>query len=192
VNAASADSLRKQKRAQRAALESDAIEHNALQLRDRVAALPEYQQACHVAAYIAIRGEMDPLPLMQHSRSGKQFYLPVLRDQQMRFAPWMPGQPLHSKQFGLLEPDCDPGEWKPATELDLVLVPLVVFDPGCNRVGQGGGYYDRTFAHRRDGTGTPLLLGIAHDFQAVQRLQPQSWDVPLDKIATEARLYTRQ
>ncbi|MGD8594123.1 MAG: 5-formyltetrahydrofolate cyclo-ligase, partial [Gammaproteobacteria bacterium] len=70
--------------------------------------------------------------------------------------------------------------------LNLVLTPLVAFDARGNRLGMGGGYYDRTFAYLRHQHRwrRPRLAGIAYDFQQVDRLERSSWDVPLSTIAT--------
>lgn len=189
------DFLRKMHRANRAALSVEVQSANSAALRSLVEARREYQLATHVAAYIAIRGEIDLAPLIKSGFSGgKQFYLPVLRGSAMYFAPWSPDKPLEKKGFGLLEPDADPANYISPSQLDLVLTPLVVFDDKCNRIGQGGGFYDRTFAHKIGGPGSgdvarPVLLGVAHDSQREPLLQPESWDVPLDLIVTERCVY---
>ncbi len=189
------DLFRAKHRARRAALSAEVQSANSAALKSLVEARSEYQRATHIAAYIAIRGEIDLAPLIRSGfAAGKQFYLPVLRDSTMYFAPWSLDKPLEKKGFGLLEPDADPADYISPLQLDLVLAPLVVFDEQCNRIGQGGGFYDRTFAHKNgrlesgDVTG-PVLLGVAHDSQREPHLQPQSWDVPLDLIVTERCVY---
>ncbi|MGB0723676.1 MAG: 5-formyltetrahydrofolate cyclo-ligase, partial [Gammaproteobacteria bacterium] len=59
-----------------------------------------------------------------------------------------------------------------------------------NRLGMGGGYYDRALARatRRPGR-RPLLIGIGHDFQRVDSLPANPWDIPLDAVITETTLY---
>jgi 5-formyltetrahydrofolate cyclo-ligase len=70
-------------------------------------------------------------------------------------------------------------------------MPLVAFDEQGNRLGMGGGFYDRTLAylkyrqHRRK----PVLAGLAHEIQKIGQLTTQSWDIPLDCIITENKLY---
>lgn len=186
---------REKHRQQRAAIDAKTQQAHADSLLDRLMALPCVQSAQHIAAYIAIRGEISLTPAMQQlSDAGKQFYLPVLRENSsMHFAPWAPGEPLLKKGFGLLEPDVPESSWRPAERLDLVLAPLVVFDSDCNRIGQGGGYYDRTFAFRKShAIKAPVLLGVAHESQREAKLAVQPWDVPLDMIATDSTLYIRQ
>ncbi len=184
--------LRNKHRKKRAALEPATLQKNAESLESRLEQLPQYQRATRIAAYIAIRGEIDVNALMAAgARQGKQFYLPILNDESMYFAAWQPGQELVKKGFGLLEPDTPIEACADPRQLDLVLAPLVVFDPNCNRIGQGGGYYDRTFAHRKTSAAKPLLVGVAHQSQCEDQLHPESWDVPLDMVVTDSEIYTR-
>lgn len=183
------DTLRSKHRKQRRELSPQVLQQNALALQAAVIALPEYRAATHIAAYIAILGEISVEPIIRSgSDAGKIFYLPVLRGESMAFAPWYPDTPLLKKKFGLLEPDCQESDRVDPSALDLVLTPLVVFDEACNRIGQGGGYYDRTFEFTR-ATNKPLLIGVAHDNQREPVLTPQSWDIPLDKIITDKSVY---
>lgn len=187
-----ADRLRSTHRARRTKLTPETLKANALALADRVKALPSFSASQHIAAYIAIRGEIDLDPLMRvASDAGKSVYLPVLRGSEMQFWPYTPGAELNKREMGLLEPDTNIGAAFEPERLDLVLAPLVVFDDHCQRIGQGGGYYDRCFAFRRDNPNhSPHLLGVAHDSQREPRLQAMPWDIPLDMIATERALYT--
>ena len=185
--------LRDRHRQARAALCTEQQQHNAQALANNIAQVTEFVDCGSVASYIAIRGEIDTWPLME-SYADNNYYLPVLRGHNMHFAPWTVGAPLVKKSFGLLEPDCSEQHWLHPAELDVVLVPLVVFDHHCNRVGQGGGFYDRTFEFlkQRSGVGKPVLLGVAHDCQREPLLQTQSWDVPLDFVVTESAVYPRR
>jgi 5-formyltetrahydrofolate cyclo-ligase len=70
----------------------------------------------------------------------------------------------------------------------------VGFDGECNRLGMGGGFYDRTLAYLRQRTHwrRPRLIGIAHACQRLDRIDPRPWDIPLDGVATEERIYWRR
>jgi len=183
------EKLRSKHRKQRRELTDETLLENAERLEQNVGELAEYQNAIRIAAYIAILGEISVEPLIRTgSSAGKMFYLPILRDESMVFAPWQPDAPLLKKKFGLLEPDCHESEILDPRALDLVLTPLVVFDDRCNRIGQGGGFYDRTFEFTRT-TDSPVLIGVAHDSQREQMLAPQPWDIPLHKVVTEKRNY---
>ena len=73
-------------------------------------------------------------------------------------------------------------------ELDCALIPLLVFDSLGNRIGMGGGYYDKFFENPKK---RPLLVGIAYEMQRAERIIPQEWDVRMDMIATEQGLRRR-
>jgi 5-formyltetrahydrofolate cyclo-ligase len=155
-----------------------------------------FRSARHVALYFPNDGEIDPTPAMGRAwRAGKRCYLPVLftmMGNRLRFAPVEPDVPLDINRLGIPEPRVASHRLVDAIELDLILLPLVAFDAGGNRLGMGGGFYDRTLAdrlHRRHWH-RPRLLGIAHDFQRLERIESRPWDVPLDGIVTDAATYS--
>jgi len=189
----SVESLRNKHRAQRALLSEQQLKANAIAVSQTLMDLDEYNRAEHIAAYIAIRGEISVEPVMHAAAASKCFYLPVLRGDDMYFCRWTPGQELVKKRFGLLEPSGN--EIVSPDKLNMVLVPLVVFDDSGNRIGQGGGYYDRTFAFTASQKTAeqqgPVMIGVAHDCQRETQLRPQPWDIGLDKVVTEARVYAR-
>jgi 5-formyltetrahydrofolate cyclo-ligase len=142
-----------------------------------------------VAGYFGIRGEIDITDLLERqAAAGIRIALPVLerhRPGRMHFRAWVPGARLCHNLFDIPEP-CSgaPRIWR--RELDVVLLPLVAFDARGHRLGMGGGYYDRYFARRRLlGVARPRLIGVAHAFQQVPRLESRSWDVALDGVITE-------
>ena len=76
-----------------------------------------------------------------------------------------------------------------ARELDVIICPLVAVDLNGNRMGMGGGFYDTTLGKSyRAGVKKPLKIGWCYDFQVVEQLERQSWDVPLDAIITPSGL----
>jgi 5-formyltetrahydrofolate cyclo-ligase len=191
------NALRRALRARRLAARPS--EHRRAQSRlvGRVLRLAQFRKARRVALYIGVRGELDASVVALSARGRRKTYcLPVLdplRKGVLRFCRWRPGERMRRNRFGIPEPIERKRRQLPAQRLDLVLVPLVGFDAQCNRLGMGGGFYDRTFAFtrsRRCAT-RPYLLGIAYAFQRVERLQAQPWDVPLDAVATDRALYRR-
>lgn len=84
-------------------------------------------------------------------------------------------------RYGIGEPEALPGLLVPEAELDAVLLPLVGFDLEGNRLGMGGGYYDRLLKKVRPGA---RLIGLAYDFQKVGHLQARDWDMRIDEVVT--------
>ncbi|WP_426702007.1 5-formyltetrahydrofolate cyclo-ligase [Rhodanobacter sp. Col0626] len=160
-------------------------------LRRSLEQLPEYLTDARVAGYWASHGEL-PLNLVIPPLAirGQQFLLPVIGPgRQLRFAPWQSGDDVQPNRYGIPEP-VEPGELLEPFQLDLVFVPLLGFDRRGNRLGHGGGYYDRSFAFLNDQVRPtePLLIGIAYSFQELPQIDEETWDVPLDFVATEREL----
>ena len=147
-----------------------------------------------IAFYLANDGELDPAPLLDVAWSmGKSCYLPVLtanHDKSLLFAPYEPGDPLVYNCYGIGEPYVAARHRVKARQLDLIVMPLVAFDSKGNRIGMGGGYYDRTLAYlnARSSWLKPKLVGIGYDMQEVNSIDSESWDVPLTYICTESVL----
>lgn len=187
------DRLRREIRKRRAALPAATRIAAADALAERMAELPELLTDDKVAGYWAVHGEL-PLHRVVTAlvRRGAQYHLPVVCDgERLRFAPWSPGKPLAPNRFGIPEPVVKSAKSAAAPEsIELVLVPLLAFDRGGNRIGSGGGYYDRSFAFLRNGERPrePLLVGIGYAFQEVPKLDPESWDIKLDFVCTEDEL----
>jgi 5-formyltetrahydrofolate cyclo-ligase len=107
------------------------------------------------------------------------------------FARWRPNARLIRNRFGIAEPLGTSAARIEPRALDLVLVPVVGFDKAGNRLGMGGGYYDRSFAFAlRRATRRPCLIGVAFDCQRVGGLPARPGDVPLDGVVTP-RAYHR-
>lgn len=182
--------LRRQIRAARRNVSEDTAHTAAQAIARQVAELMVFHKAQRIAAYLAFDGELDPKPLLSLAQAqGKQTYLPILRDASpMVFAPLDANTPMAANRFGIPEPVVEPGALLPAQELDLVLTPLVAFDDEGFRLGMGGGFYDRTFAFRREFSTGPCLLGVAYALQ--QHTVPhREWDIPLDGVVTEQGIH---
>ena len=189
----SANELRRRVRIARRALTKPARRNASVRLVGRIRPLAVFQAAKRIAAFLAFDGELDPALLVRHAwSSGKHIYLPIIGpDDILRFGLYHDGTPLAPNRFGIPEPVAGSGEVIAARELDLVLTPLVAFDQEARRVGMGGGYYDRSFSFVRDEPDgpRPTMLGVAYELQKQDRIDTNPWDVPLDGVATESRLY---
>ncbi|MDZ7661978.1 5-formyltetrahydrofolate cyclo-ligase [Thiohalophilus sp.] len=185
-------SLRFTMRDKRRALSAEQQREASLMLGEHLAAHRLFQLAHRIAFYLPNDGEIDLSYLMEYAwQQNKHCYLPVLgprNGRRMWFLPYRSDTQLIPNRFGIPEPVHSRRDrlFSPMS-LDLVLMPLVAFDRAGNRVGMGGGFYDRTFGFRRYRRHwqRPWLLGTAYDFQQVEQIDSAAWDVPLDGIATE-------
>lgn len=154
-----------------------------------------FTQSKNVAFYIAAFGEIDPNPIMQLAlEQNKNCYLPTIEfsiNKQLNFIKHQTSDQLQKNHYLILEPQFDKNKIIPATKLDLVFTPLMGFDLEGHRLGMGAGYYDATFnfllKSRRPTK--PLLVGLAYDWQQIETLNAEAWDVPIDAIITEKNIY---
>ena len=150
--------------------------------------LPQFKT---IACYYSIKGEFPTAALIERLLSlGKKVYLPILRSDKknyLAFQQIIPKQSLKSNRYGIPEPVFNSQLQINAKDLDLVILPLLGFDDAGNRLGMGGGYYDRTFAFTKDQHNKrhPYLLGLAFSHQQSDQIIAQPWDVPLDSMLTE-------
>lgn len=161
----------------------------ALKLLLRLGDHPLLRKSERCAFYIPNDGEISPLLLMFRAlQLGKRCYLPRLKPgKRLAFHLFSPGDTLRPNAFGIPEPS-PASEIIPAADLDVVFLPLVAFDAKGNRLGMGGGYYDRSFSFKHAHHRGPKLVGLAHHSQQTSALPSQAWDVPLNFIATDQNL----
>lgn len=140
----------------------------------------------YLAGYWASNGEL-PLHAVQAGLPAHWTWcLPrVLPERLLAFAPWRTGEPLTNNRYGIPEPAVPAAALLPPDAMHVVLVPAVGFTRDGQRLGMGGGYYDRSFAARRHQPAPPLLVGVAYAAQELDGLDTQDWDVRLDAVATE-------
>ncbi|MDA8390582.1 MAG: 5-formyltetrahydrofolate cyclo-ligase [Gammaproteobacteria bacterium] len=146
-------------------------------------------RARRIGAYLPHGSELDPQWLMRRlERAGHDIYVPLVgrrSDQVLRFTPWR--APFLTNRYGIREPRR--GHTIKASELDLIIVPVVGFDARGTRLGQGGGHYDRTLAHLGRAGLRPRRVGLAFECQRVASLPRDRHDVPLTAVVTENRVY---
>ncbi|WP_122446700.1 5-formyltetrahydrofolate cyclo-ligase [Pseudomonas viridiflava] len=190
--------LRRQLRKARRSLTRSQQREAARGLYRQLAQHPLFRRARHVSLYLPMDGEIDPRLLLRAAqRRGKATYLPVLNAwprTRMVFQRVRPGEKFKPNRFRIPEPRINRAKQRRIWALDLVLMPLVGFDDEGGRLGMGGGFYDRSLAYRarRSTWRKPVLLGLAHECQKVERLAQASWDVPLQGTVSDKRWYLAQ
>ncbi|XHN44562.1 5-formyltetrahydrofolate cyclo-ligase [Lonepinella sp. MS14436] len=163
------------------ALEQAQAEQNITQ---QALALIEQRQANKIALYLAFDGEISTQLLIENLwRQGKKVYLPVLHPfctGHLLFLQHRPDTALIKNKFGIFEPQLNVQNVLPTEQLDMIFTPLVAFDQQGNRLGMGGGFYDRTLQDWQQKSFIPI--GLAHQCQQIENLPVESWDMPLFRI----------
>ena len=176
--------LRQQIRKTRANLTALQQQQAEDSITQQALALIEAQNAQHIALYVSFDGEISTEKLIKTLwAQDKHVYLPVLHpfnSNHLLFLRYLPDTPMLKNKFGILEPKLNVQNVLPLDELDILFTPLVAFDKQGNRLGMGGGFYDRTLQNWQNSSFIPV--GLAHQCQQVEQLPTEAWDVPLHQI----------
>jgi len=152
-------------------------------IAEGVLSLPEYAQAKTVLCYANLRDEVLTSALIREIiRSGRTLALPAVRGEEMKALRLTSPELMHRGAFRILEPDGD--EEIAPEEFDLLLVPGVGFDPQGNRLGYGGGYFDRFLSASRG-----VKVGLCYSVQVMDEIPAEPHDISMDIIVTEKEIY---
>lgn len=183
--------LRQHIRSLRRSLSAEQQHQASLDLVQQLLPRLEVQHAQHIALYLTNDGELDTTALIQALwQQGKSLYLPLLHpvvSGYLVFQLYTPDTVLKPNQFGIGEPELNCSLLCPVAQLDLIFTPLVAFDAQGQRLGMGGGFYDRTLSQLDSVLIRPQLIGLAHDCQQVESVPVEAWDIPLPFICTPSR-----
>ncbi|MCK6264743.1 5-formyltetrahydrofolate cyclo-ligase [Vibrio sp. ZSDE26] len=189
----SRQAIRSHIREKRNQLLSDTQHQAGLDLIEQFSTLAELSNSTHIALYLSTDGEINTTPLIEWLWSqGKSVYIPVLHPfskGHLLFLHYTPTTPMTLNKYQILEPQLNQTLIKPVLELDLICTPLVAFDSTGQRLGMGGGYYDRTLSSWFKSKQGAKPIGLAHDCQHVDSLPSAAWDVPLPKIVTPSKVW---
>lgn len=147
-----------------------------------------YRQAKRLLCFASIDGEVQTRTILEQALSdGKKVFVPVVTDKVLRHMVVAEVKDLekdlaHKGHFGIPHPLRLSSKEIPLGSLDLILVPAIAFDRLGNRLGRGGGYFDRFL--ERVPAGVPRV-GLAFKFQVVDRLPSEGHDQPVSRVITE-------
>lgn len=143
-----------------------------------------FKCAYRIGVYLPFDGEINTHAIITFlKQNNKQVFVPKINNNKLFFVPH--SSTGKKNRFGIIEPDYS-ARFYPK-KMNLILMPLVGFDSSANRLGMGGGFYDRSlsFVKKQQKFNYPKLIGIAHSCQQVNKLKPQRWDIKPKFILTE-------
>lgn len=158
-------------------------------LGDRIAARLEDAigdvKGLTVSAYWPFRGEPDLRPILERVvAGGGRAALPVVveKGRPLAFRAWSPGGPLERGVWNIPVPP----ESSETVMPDVVIAPVVGFDPCCYRLGYGGGFFDRTLAAMGR---KPRVFGVGYEKARIPTIYPQPHDIAMDAVVTELAMH---
>lgn len=181
--------LRKQIITARDHLTDEEITTNSATIAEKLYQIPAFDQAEAIMYFVSFGSEVDTRPMVEETiRRGKTALAPKAVPQSRELIPsqildWE--SDLVPGYYNIPEPRA--GALRPYApeQIDLLIVPGVAFDLKGNRLGYGGGYYDRFFSLLKPGT---PLVALVFDLQIVPEVPVDEWDRPVDCVITEKRL----
>lgn len=166
-------------------LERSVREEADERIRKNLATLPEFKDAKIILLYCATKGEPDLTPVFDSIlKDGKTLVLPRVKGDNLELLEVEDPKCLINGTFNIPEPP--KGRRINPEELDLAVVPGIIFDREGYRIGFGKGYYDRLLKR----VGAPKV-GVAYSFQVLSKIPRDEWDVPVDMVVTEKEVIRR-
>lgn len=135
-------------------------------------------EAKTIGIYVSFNQEVETINLINEMLNLKCICVPKVDDQEMKFYQINSLDELSRSNFGILEPNNNMLIHK--EQIDLLIVPIVAYDDDNNRIGYGGGYYDRYLSEYNGKT-----IGLAFELQRVEKINVESYDCKLDIIISE-------
>ena len=133
-----------------------------------------------IGGYYPYNNELDCIEILKNFEKRKYLItLPKIKNNfLMDFFEWKLNEPLTINKYGIPEPSSNKSRYP-----DIILVPLLAFDKNLNRVGYGGGFYDR-YIQKIKKKKKFILIGLAYSFQRVKKIPTNKFDMKLDVIIT--------
>jgi 5-formyltetrahydrofolate cyclo-ligase len=187
--------IRDKIKAQRNALSANSVIDASIDISRRLWNVPALSRARRIACYFPVGHEVDCRYFISTAwEYGRTVLLPVLNGPELMFSVYDPNTTFLRNQHDIPEPNEKKTQQIKPQYIDVVLAPLVAFDATGNRVGMGGGYYDRSFRFMRNRTTWqhPKIIGVAYNLQKVPKIKACSWDIPLQIEKKKKKIYNFQ
>ncbi len=159
-------------------LSHDVVKACSANVIEKLVVLPEFQQATRIMIYYPVQNEID-LRSLYDLYPDKHFYMPVTHRRWLEVREYNGKENVKRGRFGIPEPI---GETYKGS-LDLILVPAVAFDKQNNRLGRGGGYYDKFLKRFRRAT----KIGVGYWFQLLETLPVSHWDMKMSQVVVSSK-----
>ena len=183
------EEIRKNILKKRLSLSSREIKDKSHQIFLNLVKTTEFLNSQNIMFYVATRSEVQTEEVIKASiKMGKKIFIPIILTDCIDLAPSRLidfDRELEKGKKGILEPKKEYQRLLPPKNIDLIILPGIVFDPFGNRIGRGLGYYDNFLKKVSPYT---KLIAFAFEMQIMNKLPFQEKDIPVHKIITEERI----
>ena len=162
---------------QRRMLTKEQVAADSERIMAQLERMSAFREAKIVLIYYPVHNEVDLRPLLTKYEGQKTFLFPVTHRRSMEVRPYDGEDMMRKGRLGVPEPQTETYQG----HIDLIIVPGVVFDQHCHRIGRGGGYYDKFLANQLMST----KIGVCYSFQLKKHTIPHLWkDQKVDRVIT--------
>ncbi len=173
----------------RKSLGKEGIKEKSAKIKENFYSLPEFKRAKNIMFYVSFNNEVDTIEMIKELliKKEKNIIVPyvVKGNPILQLSEIKNFDELEQKTFGILEPKEGFIREFDIKNLDLVIVPGIVFDEQGHRIGYGYGYYDRFLRKLKKNV---KKIGFAYEFQLIDKIPQERHDVPLDIVITDKRV----
>lgn len=173
-------------RGEKQKLDAQTVKKYSREIFKRLKALPEFVRADDILTYVSYNQEADTYEFINDCLAlEKNVYVPKITGGQMKFLRLLSLGELVPGAYGIMEPASDSACWIPRGKNTFMVMPGLAFDAGHHRAGYGGGFYDRFL----EGKTEIYKAAVGFDFQIVEHLESEPFDICPDVIITQSGIY---
>lgn len=154
-------------------------------IKNKLYSLEEFKNSKNIMFYVSFENEVDTHEMIKELLDKKTIVVPYVVKGNLHLSELKNFDDLEPKTFGILEPKEDKIKEFDPQKLDLIIVPGIVFDHNGHRVGYSLGYYDKFLAMLKN---DHTKIGLAFDFQIIEKIPHEQHDVPMDIVITEEKI----
>lgn len=166
----------------RNSLSKDEIDKNSNEIKNNLYSLLKFNSSNNILFYVSSKNEVKTHDLIKDTLNRKNVYVPIIEDNP-KISKLIDFNDLECCKKNILQPRKDKIQLKHLDNIDLIIVPGIVFDKRGNRIGYGGGYYDKLLEKSNI-----IKIGLAYSCQIIDMIKTESHDIPVDIIITEKEI----
>lgn len=182
-------SLRKEMICKRDELSTNEVENFSKSVIKKVIDTDEYIKSENIFVFVSFNNEVFTHNFIKYSISNnKKIYIPYIENKEMKAVRLYDLEDLEIGFYNILSLPKEKIEIVNPEDLDLIIVPGLIFDHNLHRIGYGGGYYDKFLSYPNLNA---YIIGICYDFQVIDEIDVNEYDLPVDIVITNQRSIER-
>lgn len=188
----SKDNIRKSMLLMRNSMKNEEVTLKSEKIIETLLKLPIIKTSNNIMIYMSFNNEVDTFRLLKElKKQKKKVIAPLCNMNNKTITPYEVNdldKDFVKSKYGFLEPNKEKLNKVNISDIEVIIVPGVAFDVKGNRIGFGAGFYDRFLNNKKNDT---VTISLAYDYQIVDLIPNDKFDIPIDFIITEKRIIVR-